>query len=412
MCREGYPARMGNATSRISAEEVGKGALQVGSVAAAVTIGVIHAPAAPLVAVCFVGGYYHGKTLATVLDPACDPIGLRPRLEKISKCVDSLEDRGWFQRYRVCGVECLGVPWLPFEKVDVDGPMIPPVGTCDFAPRPILYESRKIGSKVHIAKEHVPAFLLDNGVPLMEAEEFGELLKSRMSTSFPITECKCVGKFDIRSKPVVTSLDSSSMKGLGPGDARYRIRIDQPFASYTSDPVGYEERVKDAVMEALGLESVKIPGVKKQIKIEEVREGSIIVDVVIRLVLVAIAVVTLGWDGYHTYRIPRTWRCNFPRQEGSSSQQTGPTMSTPPNISLGSDTEERASTHVALQSVGDEDWQLVLHLHPAAKCYLPDTLFRTPEGRFVQASHLQENDVLRGIDGQEIRVMNREVAKH
>lgn len=401
---------MGNAISRIFSEED----VVVGSVAAAVdtTTKVINAPPAALVAVGIVG-YHYGKALATVLDPACDPIGLRPRLEKISECVDSLEHRGWLQRYRLCGVECLGAAGLPLEKVDVGGPMIPPVGTCDFAPRPILYESRKIGSKVHIAKEHIPAFLLDNGVALMEAEELGELLKSRMSKSFPISECTCVGKFDIRSKPVVASLDSSSMKGLGPGDARYRIRINQPFASYTSDPVGYEERLKDAIMEALGLDSIKLPGVKKLIKIEAVREGSIIVDVVIGLLLVVLVVLLalLGiWVGYHAYRSFGTfstfstfrWKSN--RSEGSSSRQTRPDTN--------SDTEERASTHVSVRSLGDEDWEVVLHLHHATKCYLPDTLFRTPEGRLVQASHLQVNDVLRGIDGQDIRVMNKEVAKH
>lgn len=411
LCCEGYPARMGNAISRTLSEEVGGCALQVVSVAANAAVDaatqVIHAPVASLVAVG-AGGYLYGKTLATVDDPACDPIGLQPRLETISKCVDSLEDRGYLQRYHACGVECLGVAGLPFEKVDVGGPMVPPVGTCDFAPRPILYESTKIGSKVHIAKEHVPAFLLDNGVALMEAEELGEHLKSRMSTSFPISECKCVGKFDIRCKPVVASLDSSSMQGLGPGDARYRIHIDQPFASYTSDRVGYEERLKDAIMEALGLDSGKIPGVKKHIKIETVRAGSVIVEVVIGLVVVALAAVALGfctWAGYHAYRKFQTWRCKFPRKQGSS---TGPTMSTPPNAN----TEERAATHVSVRSLGDEDWEAVLHLHHATKCYLPDTLFRTPEGRFVQASHLQVNDVLRGIDGQDIRVMNKEVAKH
>lgn len=394
---------MGNETSRNSAEEVGKGAVRVGSVAV-VTIQAIHAPAAALVAM-FVRGYSYGKTLATVLDPTCDPIGLRPRLEKISKCVDSLEHRGWLQRYRLCGVECLGAAGLPFEKVDVGGPMIPPVGTCDFAPRPILYESRKIDSKVHIAKEHVPAFLLDNGVALMEAEELGELLKSRMSKSFPISECKCVCKFDIRSKPVVGSLNS----GLEPGDARYRIRIDQPFASYTSDPVGFEERLKDAIMEALGLHSIKLPGVKKRIKIEAVREGSVIVEVVIGLLLVALSMLVVTWAGYHASRIIR---CTLYGKQGSPSQQTGPDMATGPNISSGSDIEERACTHVSARSLGDDDWEVVNHLHSAPKCYLPDTLFRTQEGKLVQASHLQVNDVLRGIEGQDIRVMSKEVAKH
>ena len=91
-------------------------------------------------------------------------------------------------------------------------------------------------------------------------------------------------------------------------------------------------------------------------------------------------------------------------------------MSTPPNISAhmssGANTEERATTHVSVQSRGDEDWEVVLHLHSSTKCYLPNTLFQTPQGKLVQASHLQVNDVLKGIDGQDIHVMNQEVAKH
>ena len=110
----------------------------------------------------------------------------------------------------------------------------------------------------------------------MDAELLQEHLKTKLSEVLPISDCTCEAKYSISGKVVATKLGSSnSMEGLKPGEARYRIRIDEDFSKYTANPSAYEEALKEHILQALGVDPVKIPGAKKQIRVEEVYEGSV-----------------------------------------------------------------------------------------------------------------------------------------
>ena len=358
--------------------------------------------------------YWYGRKLALDPNPSWDPMHLRPKLEDLSKGIDSLIDRGCLKHYRIGGVQCLGLPGLPLEEV---GQSQMAATYCTTFKKPfVLYKTKvvqSVQSRVHIAKEEIPAFLLDNGFPLMDAEELAQHLMSKLSKVLPITECVCVGKYSIKGKQVVGSLGSNNVKDLKAGEARYKIRIDEDFSKYTADPTAYEEKLKEHILESLGLDHVKIPGVKKHIKIEKVWEGSVWVQFTLGFGLVAAGALIFLLTYYAMSRQHRPNESKTPspisvltdERNGSGPQNLlDPTS---PSSCL-----RRPLTHVQLRSLNDDDWEVVGYFHETPKCYLPDTLFRLPDNKgYKTASQLHENDIVVGIDGQQIRVMSIEVAR-
>ena len=366
--------------------------------------------AVPLTFTAVRAAYLYGRKLATDPNPALDPVGLRPKLEAFSKSIDALVDCGYLSHYRIVGIECLGVARLNFltevERKPRVSALLP---TGDFHQEPVMYKTKTLHNRVHIAKEEIPAFLLDNGFPVMDAESFCKHLKTELSAVLPISDCTCEGKYSISGKVVATKLGSSnSMEGLKPGEARYTIRIDEDFSKYTADPLAYEETLKEHILQALGLDPIKIPGAKKQIRIEEVREGSVRVTIVISLCMVA-AVALIFAFSYYSGRISTSpHEINGHKRLGLSVLTQDEGSSAPPSPA---DSTRRLLTHVELRS-WEDDWEVVGYFDETQKCYLPDTLFRIPDQvGYRTASELRENDKVAGIDGQVIHVMSKEVAR-
>ena len=321
------------------------------------------------------------------------------------RSIDSLNDlydRGMLTRCIVDSVECLRRPNLgALQAHDPPQPCI-----VDLPKMPILYQTKTVGSKVYIAKEEIPAFLQDNGLGIMNAEEVASHLESKLEAYFPISECKCLGKYNIHGKVVAGSLGSpNDMAGLKPGEARYKIKINEDFSKYTEDPAAYEQKVKEGILQALGLDPAKIPGAKKHIKIEDAKEGCIDMRIVISLVLIVVPplMVFLGFRAHQWVRKqPRVQSLHVLVQDSPSGlqipqQQDGSVFSSQSPVSPSNSTR-RVLSHFEFQSHGDDDWVFVGHLHESSRCYLPETLFRTPGGGVKTARQLQEDDHVEGLD--------------
>ena len=418
--------------------------------------------------------YCYGKELATNPE-TYDPFHLRPGLEVTSICIDSLRDlydRGCLKHCLIDNIPCLRRPGLNEEEPEEHfgrSAVLNEQQTFDWHMQleedlrkmPIVYKTEKLGSRVRIAKEEIPSFLLDNGISFMNAEDLAEHLKSNLSAQFPILECECISKYSMKGKQLVGSLVSSSdnMAGLKPGDARYRIKINQNFSEYLEDPKAYEQKLKEAIVEALGLDPTKIPAIKKHIKIENVRAGSIEVYVVVGIVVV-VACAFMTALGYYWNREPdakqpgpagnQAAQQEQPQPAGPQAQQAQPEPAGPQaeqeqrtghraqqkqvaeqlfaqvaseqsgSSTSGSHTDEtsgsntrRRLTHVEMGSRGEDEWWIVGRLEETPQCYLPETLFRVPGDprgyRTRTALELCENDKVEG-KSEEITVMSKEVA--
>lgn len=352
--------------------------------------------------------YWYGKKLATDPNPACDPLCLRPKLERMSRSIDSLKDlydRGMLMSYMKDSIACLGRPGLSEQQVRER----PELRSEELCKMPILYKTKTVGSKVYIAKEDIPAFLQDNGIPMMNAEEVGDHLKSKLAAYFPISEFSCVGKYNIHGKVVVGSLGSpNNMAGLKPGEARYKIKINEDFSKYTADPLAYETKLKECILQALGLDHTKIPGAKKQIKVEYAKEGCVEIGLSVCLGVLAAAalVVFIAYyrnRGGEPNQMQALHACIQESPSGPQipeSQDGGSVFSSQSPMSPSNSTR-RLLRHVEFRNLGHDDndgWELVGYLHESTRCYLPETLFRTPRGGVMTARQLREGDQVAGVD--------------
>ena len=397
--------------------------------------------------------YWYGKKLDTDPNPACDPLCLRPNLERMSRSIDALKDlydRGMLMSYMMDSIECLGRPGLSERQVR-ERPEPLSVELCKM---PILYKTKTVGSKVYIAKEDIPAFLQDNGIPMMNAEEVGDHLKSKLAAYFPISEFSCVGKYNIHGKVVVGSLGSpNNMAGLKPGEARYKIKINEDFSKYTADPLAYEKKLKECILQALGLDHTKIPGAKKQIKVEYAKEGCVEIGLLICLGVIAAAAL-VGFIAYYWNRSGDDRKPNHRSgddrkpnhrsgddrkpnhrsgddrkpnqmqalhaviQESPSGPQIperedgGSVLRSSQRPVSPSNSTRRLLRHFEFRSPGNDDddgFELVGYLHENARCYLPETLFRTPSNGRKTARDLREGDDIAGFD-RALRVECKEAA--
>lgn len=361
--------------------------------------------------------YWYGQKLATDPNP-CDPLCLRPKLERMSRSIDSLKDlydRGMLMSYMKDSIECLVRPGLSERQVRER----PEPRSVELCKMPILYKTKTVGSKVYIAKEDIPAFLQDNGIPMMNAEEVGDHLKSKLAAYFPISEVSCVGKYNIHGKVAVGSLGSpNNMAGLKPGEARYKIKINEDFSKYTKDPAAYEKKVTESILQALGLDYTKIPGVKKHVKVEYAQQGS--VEAVVLIAMQVIAPAALA--GFMSYYLNRSdddklnplyvlIQVSPSGLEIPESQDGGSVFSSQSPISPSNSTR-RLLCHFEFRNLGHDDndgWELVGYLHENPRCYLPETLFRTPSNGRKTARDLREGDDIAGFD-RALRVECKEAA--
>lgn len=168
---------------------------------------------------------------------------------------------------------------------------------------PIIYATKSVGDRVIIPKDQIPGFLLDNGIQIMNAKQLEHRLKAHLSKTMALIECDCVAKYSILGKTEVTSMCERAGTNLSPGDVKLRLRMRQDFKLYKEDPSAYEDMLKAEILNAIGLDAKKLPNAKRDIKIEEVKEGSIIVTLIIGGVLLAAAGFAL-FAGYWNNRTP------------------------------------------------------------------------------------------------------------
>lgn len=161
---------------------------------------------------------------------------------------------------------------------------------------PILYQARVDGGRVFIAKDQVPSFLLDNGVTIMTAQELEKLLLSELGDSMQLIQCACVEQRSAGGKTLAGRLGAAGSGALRPGDVKLQLKMEQDFKVYRDDPASFEDRLKSAMMDALGLDPEQLPNAKRHIIIEEVWEGSIVVRLIIQgCILAAAAFVLFAW---------------------------------------------------------------------------------------------------------------------
>ena len=115
----------------------------VGGAVVSVDCALQHAIAAhaalPLTITALGAAYVYGRKLATDPNPALDPVGVRAKLESVSKSIDVLVDCGYLSYYRICGTECLAVAGLNFlthvERKPCVSALIP---TGDLHQKPVM----------------------------------------------------------------------------------------------------------------------------------------------------------------------------------------------------------------------------------------------------------------------------------
>ena len=342
-------------------------------------------------------GREYGSKLAQ--GEAWDPVGAKHAMDKMCRALWAAEDSGYLQRYVVCGIPCLGVAGLPgLDRV----PQWPELEIA-YERSPIMYNTTVKGSKVHIDKTQMAAFLFDNGVPVMTSSELEQQLGWELSKQFPLLHCRCNGKTSASGKTQTVTLEDGYLKNLKPGDARFSIRIDEDFNVYAKDPHMYEYKVKCVILAALGLDAKKIPGLIHHVKIEKVKQGSIEVVLVIGLVVLAVA----AFVGFYS-ATPRPAPCRRAARHATVLVPNVPTASTqtPPMI-------RRTLSSMSIQSSSDGSFELVGHLTPVQKCYLRNSLFQKDYGEYIEAKRLSVDSEVLGISRgssdvpKKLRVMSK-----
>ena len=328
---------------------------------------------------------------------------LRTRIgEDIWSYVEAAEDAGYLKQSQVCGIPCL-VPAY-FCKKDPEPALqdLPEFKSPDgvtMGQLPIIYQSTVEGLKFRIHESQIAAFLLDNGIRMMTgAEEMEKHLYQNLSTILPVLDCRCIAKYSISGKTQVATLGGKS-DGLKPGDAKFRIRIDEDFVNYAKDPAGYENKVKSAILEAMGLDAEKYPAAKHHIKIKTVEPGSVVVFLIIGACVLAAAGITALLGAWYRRSAPSSPKS----PESSSNTTTLPPfcLTTTPNSSR----LRRQVANISLTTSSEGSFEITGHFVPARKCYLRNTLFQKSFGEYVEAHRLQVGSEVLG------RMTNNEISK-
>ena len=266
---------------------------------------------------------------------------------------------------------------------------------------PIIYRSTVDGLTFRIHDSQLAAFLLDNGIRMMaRAEEMEKHLHKNLSTILPVSDCRCIEKYSLHGKTEMASLggESGGLK-LAPGDTKFRIRIDEDFVKYTNDPAAYEDKLKSAILQAMGLDAEKYPAAKYHIKIEKVEQGSVVVGVVIGLCLFALAAV------------PDWWAPSSTGTTSTSKEATRPARQPAPPLCLTATPNNgllrREVSDLSLAASSDGSFEITGHFVPSRGCYLPGTLFQKSFGEYVEARALQVDSEVLGTSGNKMRVMSK-----
>mmetsp|Transcript_55493 Transcript_55493/g.104246 ORF Transcript_55493/g.104246 Transcript_55493/m.104246 type:complete len:350 (+) Transcript_55493:60-1109(+) len=242
-------------------------------------------------------GYKYGTKLAK--NEASDIVGVG----LLCKAICHAHDAGYLEAYNCGYCAFLAPPGLPFAKLQSNSPdsqRIASVSTravmVDSMAHtfedggmacPVYYHAKRDGKKLRISTDQIPAFLLSNGMAPMDAVELEKCLKFHMSQTMQLIECDCIAKYSVQGKTEVAQFNGDHMKGIKPGDVKFRMRFNHDYKMYLENPSKYEDQVKVAVLNALGLDAERLPNAKRHVTIESVKKGSVIAVVIIAGVVVA-----------------------------------------------------------------------------------------------------------------------------
>jgi len=273
----------------------------------------------------------------------------------------------------------------------------------------VLYEYVITGHQVHIPFRSVPAFLMQNGISIMDDVELSKALKIRLRNTMSLTECTCVGKYSMREHGCMMTVEMANMKpDLKPGDVVLKLHMDTNFDVYLQDCAKFEDKLKSEILRALHLDPVCIPNAKNNIKILKVKKGSVEVVLVVFGVIVvasaiAIAVITLG--GKRPVVAPRPTAQRAPATQAPT--QGPATISTNLEHDVPVDVEMAPISRLRVSNHSDGSWELVGDFTPEPRCYLRDTLFQTSHHDYRTAQALKVGDMVLSSSGKILEVVEK-----
>jgi hypothetical protein len=147
-----------------------------------------------------------------------------------------------------------------------------------------------------IDQEHIPAVLAKKGILPPVGAWLQELLRLRMPASMPLMSCMVDAQWSPRK-------NGSCTPGKAPENIFIELKFPLGFQFYEDDPAEFEDKVKRAVLFAMGLDPDLCPPLKNFITVEDVTEdlhtASVEVLLVVGVAVIFAAAFTVACKYFH-----------------------------------------------------------------------------------------------------------------
>eukprot|EP00929_Paragymnodinium_shiwhaense_P031445 TRINITY_DN17613_c0_g1_i1.p1 TRINITY_DN17613_c0_g1~~TRINITY_DN17613_c0_g1_i1.p1 ORF type:complete len:336 (-),score=38.24 TRINITY_DN17613_c0_g1_i1:106-1113(-) len=138
----------------------------------------------------------------------------------------------------------------------------------------VAFEVKKddLRQRFTVEGPHLPAFLVANGFPILTASDL--VGKCRSSAALQHLQLVGVDMLGLTTT-VVGGRSDTSVQQKVMTSAEIKFTFDLPFELYQSDPHAFEDKVKIAVCDAVGLDACRCSALKKHVKVVDAKRGSI-----------------------------------------------------------------------------------------------------------------------------------------